>query len=186
MRLVAALEYEKLRDDVTSKNKILLNKDGSFYHIYDWSAWLVCTICCAGENAPVPKVFKYTGKDKEYVMLGFPLASLSKYIPQYKSVNSLEGDDLLIEIDLPDGENIDADALQASYEEWRSQVPVSEGKKAKSQKEVTSGNGQTPELGRSGLFHIVSQILSYPVEASTPAQNIEFISKLRQQVAAVL
>ena len=119
-------------------------------------------------------------------MLGFPLASLSKYIPQYKSVNSIEGDDLLIEIDLPDGENIDADALQASYEEWRSQVPVSEGKKAKSQKEVTSGNGQTPELGRSGLFHIVSQILSYPVEASTPAQNIEFISKLRQQVAAAL
>lgn len=185
MRLSAALEYEKLRESEESWNKILLNKDGKFYHIYDWSAWLLCCVVSAGEGREAPKAQRYTGKDKQYVMLGFPLTSLSKYLPNYKDVKTLEEDDLLVEVELPDTDGLDYSTLQAAFSEWYEQVPISD-KKAKSQREVTSGAGQASALGRSGLFHIVSQILSYPVESSTPAQNIEFISSLRQQVAALL
>lgn len=39
MRLTPALEYEKLRQDADSLNKIILNKDGKWYHVYEWSAW---------------------------------------------------------------------------------------------------------------------------------------------------
>ena len=48
MKLVPALEYEKLRDDA-NLNKIILHKDGKFYHIYEWSAWLVKTVVCTEE-----------------------------------------------------------------------------------------------------------------------------------------
>lgn len=187
MKLVAAIEYEKMRSDEESKNKILLNKDGSFYHVYDWSAWLVCTVCCVGEGAPTPKVQRYTGKDKEYVMYGFPLQSLSKYIPSYKSVQTIEGDDLIVEVELPEADaSRDVADMEAAYAAWRESLPVAEPKKAKGQKDITNGNSQSANLGRSGLFHIASQILSYPVEASTPAQNIEFISRMKQQIAALL
>lgn len=187
MKLVAAIEYEKIRNDEESKNKILLNKDGSFYHVYDWSAWLVCSVCCVGEGAPTPKVQRYTGKDKEYVMYGFPLQSLSKYIPEYKSVQTIEGDDLIVEVELPDADTFGTvDDMDAAYKAWRETLPVAEPKRAKGQKDITNGNSQSANLGRSGLFHIASQILSYPVESSTPAQNIEFISRLRQQIAELL
>ena len=187
MKLVAAIEYEKIRNDEESKNKILLNKDGSFYHVYDWSAWLVCSVCCVGEGVPTPKVQRYTGKDKEYVMYGFPLQSLSKYIPEYKSVQTIEGDDLIVEVELPDADTFGTvDDMDAAYKAWRETLPVAEPKRAKGQKDITNGNSQSANLGRSGLFHIASQILSYPVESSTPAQNIEFISRLRQQIAELL
>ena len=47
--------------------------------------------------------------------------------------------------------------------------------------------GYTVEaLARSGIFAILVKVLSYPVETKTPAENIEFISQLRQEVAALL
>lgn len=41
MKITPALEYEKLRQDADSQNKIILHKDGKFYHVYEWSAWLL-------------------------------------------------------------------------------------------------------------------------------------------------
>lgn len=41
MKLSAALQYEGMRDDPQSWNKIYLNKDGKFFHAYQWSAWLL-------------------------------------------------------------------------------------------------------------------------------------------------
>lgn len=185
MRLTAALEYEKLRQDGDSWNKILLNKDGKFYHVYDWSAWLVCEAIQRAEGQESPKVSRYTGKDKHYVLLGFPLTSLSKYIPKYKDVKTLEGDDLLVEIELPNADGLDYETLQAAYDAWHEQVPVSD-RKARGQKEVTSGAGQATALGKSGIFHIMSQVMSYPLANSTPVQNIEFIGSLQRQIAALL
>lgn len=46
MQITPALEYEKHRQDVDSWNKIILHKDGTFYHAYEWSAWLIKTIVC--------------------------------------------------------------------------------------------------------------------------------------------
>lgn len=39
MKLVPALEYEKLRTDKESWCKMMLHKDGKFYHVYEWSAY---------------------------------------------------------------------------------------------------------------------------------------------------
>ena len=44
MKITPALAYEKLRQDAESQNKIILHKDGKFYHVYEWSAWLIAVI----------------------------------------------------------------------------------------------------------------------------------------------
>lgn len=44
MKLSAALEYEKLREDAASWNKVILHRDGKFYHAYDWLLSLVSHI----------------------------------------------------------------------------------------------------------------------------------------------
>lgn len=49
MKLSAALEYEKLREAVSSWNKVILHRDGKFYHAYDWSAWLIKQYVCTEE-----------------------------------------------------------------------------------------------------------------------------------------
>ena len=50
MKITPALAYEKLRQDAQSQNKIILHKDGKFYHVYEWSAWLLKTLVCTAHG----------------------------------------------------------------------------------------------------------------------------------------
>ena len=188
MKLIPALEYESLREE-NAKNEIYVHKDGKFYHIYEWSAWLVKTFVCTEDfqrergDESILQALRYKAKGKDYVVLGFPLESLSKYIPEYGTVEQLEGDDLKICINLAD--DVDYEEMTNNFEEWKASCPAKETKK-KGRRDVVYGDGTAPMLARSGLFQIVSKILSYPLESSTPTQNIEFLGKLRQEVAALL
>ena len=86
MKITPALAYEKLRQDAQSQNKIILHKDGKFYHVYEWSAWLLKTLVCTEElqrergDAKMLQVNRFVTKSGEYVLAGFPLESVSKYI----------------------------------------------------------------------------------------------------------
>jgi hypothetical protein len=77
MRLTPALAYEKLRQDADSMNKIILNKDGKWYHVYEWSAWLLKTVVCTEEmqqargDAKPLAVSHCNTKTGDYVMAGF-------------------------------------------------------------------------------------------------------------------
>ena len=87
MRLTPALEFEKLRKDPESWNKIFLHKDGKFFRAYEWSAWLIKAVACTEEyqqqrgDAKILQAMLYTTKNSEYIITGFPLDSISKYIP---------------------------------------------------------------------------------------------------------
>lgn len=191
MKLSAALEYEKLREDETAWNKVILHRDGKFYHAYDWSAWIIKMYVCTeafqherGDNSLL-QVSRYPSKSGEYAMLGFPIDSIAKYIPTYDDARKMEDSDdieLTISIDFGDA---DHEALMQSYGEWLASLPVKE-KKAKSNAATTHSDGKTPAMVRSGVFGILAKVLSYPVESKTPADNIEFISQLRQEIAALL
>lgn len=41
MKPSEVIEQERKREDSSTWNKIYLHKDGSFYHAYEWSAWLI-------------------------------------------------------------------------------------------------------------------------------------------------
>jgi hypothetical protein len=191
MKLSAALEYEKLREDAASWNKVILHRDGKFYHAYDWSAWLIKQYVCNEEfqqqrgDEKLLQVSRYPSKHGEYAMLGFPLDSISKYIPAYENARKMEdSDDMEITVSIDFGD-ADHDTLSRMYEEWFATCQLKE-KKGKGNAAITHSDGKAPVLARSGIFSILVKVLSYPVEAKTPAENIEFISQLRQDVAALL
>lgn len=180
MKLKPALEYEKLREDRESWNKIILHQDGKFYHAYEWSAWLIKTFV-EREDGGSLNVLRYKSANSEYVIGGFPLDSLGKYIPDYIEAKPVEERCLSIEIAIP--EDYDYEALNEMFMKWREECPVKESQKGRS---TSQAEMHTASMGRSGLFSIASRVLSYPVENSTPAQNVEFISKLKQDMAALL
>lgn len=191
MRITPALAYEKLRQDAESQNKIILHKDGKFYHVYEWSAWLLKTLVCTEElqrergDAKMLQVNRFVTKNGEYVLAGFPLESVSKYIPEYDDLQEMEGGDLSITITLSDDmQQLSTEQLLTMFEEWKQNQPVKEGRK--STREIHAGSSHAPTLARSGVFAIISEVLSYPVEQKTPAENIEFISKMKQSIVALL
>lgn len=191
MRLASALEYEKIREGAENWNKIILHKDGKFYHVYEWSAWLVKMFVCTEEfqkergDKTILSVGRYKTKVEEYAMLGFPVESVSKYIPDYEKVRETEDGDLELTVNLPlEGDETFED-IQQRFEEWKQSVPFKENSQ-KGRKTITNSDGSAAVLARSGMFQILAEIVSYPVETKTPAENIEFISVLKQKVASLL
>ena len=191
MKLTTALQFEKQRKDADSMNQIVLNKDGKWYHIYDYSAWLLKTVVCTEEmqqargDAKMLALSHCQTKTGDYVMAGFPLESTAKYIPNYISCREMEGGDMCIDIQLPDEfANLTPDEMMAMYEEWKQSLPVKEGRK--NMRQITSGDTKPAALARSGVFGIISEVLSYPVEQKTPAENIEFISRIKQSIVGLL
>ncbi len=193
MKLSAALEYEKDRFETVDFNKIYMNKDGKFWHAYDWSAWLMKNVVCTEQiqqergDAKMLSAVRYQAKGgAEYVIVGFPIESLGKYVPEYVKMTPVDdGDgDVIIEVQMPDNIcQMSKEELQAAYEEWREQCPLKEPKQ-KSGKPVPTAVQMAQ--GRNGMFNILSQVLGYPLEQKTPTDNIEFISLLKQQVVALL
>jgi hypothetical protein len=154
MKITPALAYEKLRQDAQSQNKIILHKDGKFYHVYEWSAWLLKTLVCTEElqkergDAKMLQINRFVTKSGEYVLAGFPLESVSKYIPEYDEINEMEGGDLCVSITLSDEmQQLATDQLQTKFEEWKQKQPIKEGRK--SNREIHSGNKQAPAMARS-------------------------------------
>lgn len=191
MKITPALAYEKLRQDAQSQNKIILHKDGKFYHVYEWSAWILKTLVCTEElqrergDAKMLQINRFVTKSGEYVLAGFPLESVSKYIPEYETLQEMEGGDLCVSITLSDDMlQLNTEQLQTMFEEWKQAQPIKEGRKSNVQ--IHKGDQQAPALARSGVFGIISEVLSYPVEQKTPAENIEFISMMKQRIVALL
>lgn len=190
MKLAVALENEKNRKEKESWNKIFLHKDGKFYHAYEWSAWLIKTFVCTEEfqkergDNKLLSAFLYRTKNAEYAILGFPVESLSKYIPSYVDVTPQENDDLLITADVSFDDDVTYETLTETYEAWRAMCEVKDSKKQ--QNRDAQQNNTAVAISKSGIFNILSRVLSYPVEKSSPAENIEFISALKQQIASLL
>ena len=193
MKLIAALEYEKLREDRASWNKIYLNHDGKFFHAYNWSAWLIKMFVCTeafqkerGDSSFI-QANRYQTKNSDYVIIGFPLDSISKYIPEYISMQPVEegNGDLIIEVTLPESVSAIAfEDISKQYEQWYNECPLKE------QKQKTAGKGAPSNAQmattKGGLFTILTQVLSWPVESKTPLENAEFIGELKRQLIALL
>lgn len=200
MRLIAALEWEKQRPTVADHTKVMLSKEGKFFHVYNKSAWLLKTQMCTeelqrqrGDAKPINASHYVTAKS-DYAMIGFPMESLSKFLVGYTQAQTLEGGDIVAEIASPFGPDTTVEQLDAAYGEWVKQLPKKENgqQAAASTKKPERPQGrplnqaEAATLARSGMFGILQQVLSYPVEDTTPQENIAFISHLKQQVAGLL
>lgn len=184
MQITPALENEKKRNDVNSWNKIYLHKDGSFYHIYEWSAWLVKTLICTeafqkerGDDK-ILSAPRYKTKNNEYILIGFPVESLSKFIPKYTDIRELEdGRTLEIDIELDLNGDETYDILQERFTKWKKAQPENKKQEKK--------NDAIP-VSRVGVFGIISEIINYPIERKTMEENSEFLSSIKNKITSLL
>ena len=191
MKLTPALEFEKLREDAESWNKIFLHKDGKFLRAYEWSAWLIKTLVCSEAfqkergDVKILAANRYVTKKGEYVSVGFPLESLSKYMPNYEDVDFETIEDYAtFTVEMSDEEDVTYEVLQAAFMEWKQSLPEKDTRGG--QKATRSTARVDSEGSRVGMFQILSQVMSYPLESKTPSDNAEFIASLKRQLAALL
>ena len=191
MKITPTLEYEKLRQDPQSWNKIYLHKDGKFFRAYEWSAWLIKTAVCTEEmqkqrgDQKMLQANRYVTKKGEYVSVGFPLESLAKFMVGFDGFDPSTVEDYAeFALASTDDASTSYEELNAAFETWKQSLPEKDTKQG--QKPVHGGAGVDTEGGRVGMFQILSQVLSYPIESKTPAENAEFIAGLKRQLASLL
>lgn len=184
------LDFEKeAHKNLSGFTKLHLYKEGQFYRLYNESAWLLKTILCTedyqrqrGDDKPL-EAFRSVSSKHDYAVVGFPITSLSKFLVNHKTAETGDRGDTIAHIDFPFGDDVTIEQVQASFKDWMMSLPVKETRG--SQGKVT-GKSIVSELAQSSIFGIISQVMAYPVESSTPAQNIEFISNLRRQACSLL
>ena len=89
------------------------------------------------------------------------------------------GDDLEVEISLPLDGNETYDTMFLAFTEWKQKLDIYEPDEKK-------GGKAKDAKPRGGAFAIVQKLLSYPVEKKSSADNVEFISELKELAAELL
>lgn len=174
------LEIERGRKEIGDYTKINLFVEGSFYRAYEWSAWL----CCRYINQ-----FKTTKREiksengEAIVYVGFPITSLSRYLPENST--SVTNDDKTVEITLPisgfSEEN--KEQIQIDFNNWKNSVPMAVSKKATSLRDDLKNNGgEHPHR----MSDIMLRIISFPLENKTPMECMNFIAELKQQITSLI
>lgn len=174
MKISDALKIEDNRCDKDAST-IHLFKHGMFYRAYNWSAWLISLFLCTDENKLATLCKKYNGSDNETVFVGFPVSSIEKFIPNQIGVIYTSENQVDIKIDLPNG--VTYNDMVAQFEEWKNQI-----KNSNEEIKPNIKNKSINVIPRD----IMVDILSYPLEAKSPIENIEFISKLKRQLLSLI
>lgn len=181
-------EIRKIECDRQEPEKfgvIHLISDGGFYRAHDWSAWLM-TSFPFGEAVNKPLKISAKRLKDGYIAawVGFPVASIGKYVPNDGSITFAPVSDTQIDvmIALPEEyQNADSEALRKNVDEWKEQLPMNESKKQKREdREVADA---APRVMR--ISDVLGRILSFPLESKSPLDAYEFLRQLRQQVVAM-
>ena len=191
MRLTPALEFEKLRKEPESWNKIFLHKDGKFFRAYEWSAWLIKTVVCTEDmqkergDQKMLTANRYVTKKGEYASVGFPLESMAKFMVCFDNFDPNTVEDYAeFTLTAFDTETTTYEEIEAQFEAWKQSLP--EKSTATVQKPGRTVSNVDTENGRVGMFQILSQVIAYPIESKTPAENAEFIAMLKKQLSSLL
>ena len=173
MQIVAAIEYDRLRQEPGTWNKVILHREGKLYRAYEWSAWLIKTVVCTeafqkerGDTKPL-SCHRQKNKSGEFAMLGFPVESISKFIPTHQNIEPLQDspDDICIEVDIPLQGDETYDQLRHRFESWRGTLP-----------EPASKNNKAAARLRERRAHFRSSQISSPIRSS--ARRLTRISSL--------
>ena len=198
-------EVEKNREDASQWNVIHLFREGSTYKAYEWSAWLCREHGTTDEHLqqvgakrlnPVHRNVKNTGGS--VIFVGFPFASIDKFLPKTSQISFQPVDDNRIDIaiELPAdqfGDNLNYEALKQKFGEWKQAFPVKDEKKDKGADGV-SRSTETDELltlltggpaKPMRMSDILAELVALPVEDITPNDALKLLRILKRQAAAL-
>ena len=121
---------------------IHLFQEGSFYRVYEWSAWLMCR--CLHEFKVTHRHMK--GVEHSVTFIGFPVTSLSKWVTQ--DIERHDVSDKHITFTLPEDVFVDLgdeEKTAGAFAEWKSSQPIV----AKAPKQASSTIQQPPVMSLS-------------------------------------
>ena len=171
------LALEKERDTIVQCRQIHLHLEGTFYHLYEWSAWLFTRYVQAFKLTH--KLVSGSGTDT-MVMTGFPMQSLSKHLGE-----GLEPDENgLVTVSLGSdtfGDGETEETLKTDFENWKRSIPLTEKSKARVEEQRGATGERTPRL-----TDILHDVLSYPIEQKSPMETMSFMMELKSRIAKIL
>lgn len=159
---------------------IYLFVEGMFYRAYERSAWL----CCRYLNE-----FKVTRRanknsDESVVFIGFPVTSLSKFVPQGVAVEQGEGFAVLRLALENHPELSDTAAAEEAFANWKNSVPAATvaAKKTSLQKDLKNMSDGEPRR----MSEIMLSIMAFPIEQKTPMECMLFVADIKQRIANLM
>ena len=158
---------------------IYLFVEGMFYRAYERSAWLSCRYV---------NEFKATRRDmknggESVVFIGFPVASLSKFVPQGVAVEQGEGSAVL-HLPLENHPELsDTAAAEEAFANWKNSVPMAATAKKGS---LRSELKNMPDAEPRRMSEIMLSIMAFPVEQKTPMECMMFVTDLKQNIAKLM
>jgi len=187
------IEIEKSRSESKDIYTIHMYKEGMFFHLYDWSAWLFSIYI---------QSYKVThrtanGLDDSFVMVGFPPTKLDSLIPEGADVVTVG--EKAMDIILPEemlGEEVKSlEDLTAEYEQWKASFPVEESAKKKKEayresmtsKKSTSGGMTNFAMGIMSMNQeLLRMIFSFQPDEHTPSEAYTFVKELQRYATNVI
>ena len=162
---------------------IHLQKEGSFYHANDWSAWLM-TKYPIGEavNKPMAVTAKKLKDGYIHAFVGFPATSFSKYVHNDGSVTFKPFSDTQIDVTLNlEFGDATVEQVRTMVDKWKESLPLTESRKQ--YREDRDVQTQAPRITR--ISDIIARIVSLPMEDISPKQAYDFLRDLRRDVSAI-
>lgn len=172
-------EQEKARLQAGVRNELHLWREGTFLRAYDWSAWLACRYL--HEFKVNKRQFK--GVDEPVVYIGFPEASLMKWMPEGIDQRVAEENHLVLTLsDLLLDDSMDT--IEPDYRSWCDAVPLTESK-VRTRRDH-GGEAPTADAEPATLTAIMQRILAFPIESKSPLESMTFLAEVKQQLAALI
>lgn len=186
----AIYEMEHKRATVDDFRKIYLHASGTFYNMYEVSAWLWYF------HVADFKINHHSEKSVDGTLLstGCPVRTLMNHLPKGAVQGVADGCTMVITLPaLKEGMPQTVEELNAEFEKWKAAQPVTERKpapkesaqaqsgpaKASDKKHSEPNNGQEREYPRS-LFGVARRILDFSVANHTPKECMEFIEEIQR------
>lgn len=190
MSLIDKLAKEADRKTQDDWQKVYLYKEGTFFHAFNESAWLLTTFIYSedfrkslGDNRGLQVTHTISKQAGDYLVAGFPIRSLNKYVTGCEIV---EQDDVFVckvnPMFMPTQE---AEVYQTQYETFKSAIPAKEPKPKKGSSAEVVALGQRMN-GKGGMFEIIKQIMAYRLEESNPIETMNFVARLKAMVGELL
>ncbi len=170
---IIAVEERHSEGDLEKVYSVYLYPSGSFYHAYEWSAWLLSRYA---EKLKLRRE-RYADVNGDVCFVGFPVTSLAKYTPAGATqfIDESTGVVTLCISKLVRVQNTDIAAMRSDYAAWRESVPVTDRTKRDQ-----ASNGKAECISIPGS--VQDRVLLFPLEQSTPLECMVFISELKQEM----
>ena len=187
-KIAEILEAEKKRGTPDQDRVIYLWSDGSFYHAYNFSAWLC--VRYIHEFKATRRVFKNSSK-MEIVLIGFPKTSLEKFSPMDAKCEPFGEKNMILTLPPSMVRPAEGSTLEQEYKNWKTTIPITESKE--SQAASSGGDSANAPLSKKiassapmSMTGIMKQILEFPVESRSPIECMVFLSDIKGRLSSIL